>query len=276
MSRAAIRDLPSAVDRAAEIAERLAGVTPAVFLDYDGTLTPIVEHAADATLPASTREAIRALAAVVPVAIVSGRDLADVRAMVGIDGIAYAGSHGFDIVEPDGARHERAPEALPALDRAQTALEDVLGAIPGVSVERKRFAVAVHFRQADPARVQAIEEAVDQAVTAAEGQLRKTGGKKIFEVRPAVAWDKGKALRWLLDALGLDRPDVVPLYVGDDVTDEDAFDAIAADGIGVVVCGEDDARTTAAHYRLDTPDQVRDLLDGLVPDGGSVSGPDPC
>lgn len=260
----AIRDLPSAVDRAGEIAGRLAGVTPAVFLDYDGTLTPIVEHARDATLPEATRQAIAALAAVVPVAIVSGRDLADVRAMVGIDGIAYAGSHGFDIVEPDGARHERAPEALPALDRAHAALEEEVGTVPGASVERKRFAVAVHFRQADPAAVGDIEQAVDRAVTAADGQLRKTGGKKIFELRPAVEWDKGRALRWLLDALGLDRPGVVPLYVGDDVTDEDAFAAIAADGIGVVVRGEDDGRATAAHYRLETTDQVRDLLTDLA------------
>lgn len=255
-----IRDLPSAVHRADELAHRLAAKTPAVFLDYDGTLTPIVEDPAAATLPAPTRDAIRALARVAPVAIISGRDLADVRAMVGIDGIAYAGSHGFDILEPSGGRHQHAAEALPALDRAEAQLAEAVATVPGATVERKRFAVAVHFRGVEAAHVGTIEQAVDEALAADPGQLRKTGGKKIFELRPAVAWDKGKALLWLLDTLGLDRRDVVPVYVGDDVTDEDAFAAIADHGVGIVVRGEDDERATAAQYCLDSPDDVRDLL----------------
>lgn len=260
----AIQDLPSAVDRAEEIARRLSGRTPVVFLDYDGTLTPIVDDPRAATLPEPTREAIRALAAVVTVAIVSGRDLADVRAMVGVDGLAYAGSHGFDIVQPDGTGHEHAPETLPALDEAQAELEQAVADVPGALVERKRFAIAVHFRRVDRARVGELEQAVDRVVDAAGGALRKTGGKEIFEVRPAVPWDKGRALTWILTTLGLDRPDVLPLYVGDDVTDEDAFRAIADEGIGIVVSGEDDARSTAAHYRLDSPDAVRELLAELA------------
>lgn len=260
----AIEDLPSAVGESGELDRRLAGRTAAVFLDYDGTLTPIVDDPAAATLPEATRHAIRDLAAVTPVAIVSGRDLADVRAMVGVEGIAYAGSHGFDIVDPGGRRHERAPEALPALDRAEADLAAAIRDVPGATVERKRFAVAVHFRRVDPALVPGIEEHADAVVAASGGQLRKTGGKMIVELRPAVAWDKGRALRWLLSTLGLDRPDVVALYVGDDVTDEDAFRAIATDGIGIVVRGEDDTRLTEAHVRLDAPEAVRDLLGRLA------------
>jgi len=235
-----------------------------VFLDYDGTLTPIVEDPRNATLPEDTRAAVRDLAAAVPVAIVSGRDLADVRSMVAVDGIGYAGSHGFDIVRPDGGRHELAPESLPALDRAQADLEGTLAGVPGATVERKRFAVAVHFRRARPEDLGAIERAVDRAAASASGALRKTGGKKIFELRPAVDWDKGRALLWLLASLGLDRADVVPVYVGDDVTDEDAFAALAGRGIGIVVRGEDDERATAARYALASPAQVCALLRALA------------
>jgi trehalose-phosphatase len=260
-----IRDLPSAVERAPDLNADLAGRTPAVFLDYDGTLTPIVPDPRHATLPEPTRAALRRLADRVPVAIVSGRDLDDVRAMVGIEGIAYAGSHGFDIVDPDGERHERAPDALPVLDDAELRLAPVVEGIPGAALERKRFALAVHFRRIeDPDRVNDLEAAVDQAVADSDGRLRKTGGKKIFELRPAVDWDKGKALLWLLGVLGLDRDDVVPLYVGDDLTDEDAFAAIGERGLGVVVRGEADGRATAADYSLDHPDEVRDLLDRLA------------
>jgi trehalose-phosphatase len=101
-------------------------------------------------------------------------------------------------------------------------------------------------------------------VASAHPELRKTGGKKIFELRPGIPWDKGKALLFLLDVLGLDREDVLPIYVGDDETDEDAFDAIRERGLGVVVRGEDDDRPTAAHLALEDPAQARAFLEELA------------
>jgi alpha,alpha-trehalase len=135
--------------------------------------------------------------------------------------------------------------------------------VPGAHLERKRFALAAHFRQTPQDRVGELEEAVRRVAGNHPG-LRVTGGKKIFELRPALAWDKGKALLFLLESLGLDRPDVVPLYIGDDETDEDAFGAIRDRGMGLVVRGEDDERTTAAHYVLDDADEVRTFLETLA------------
>ena len=114
-----------------EIRTLLSGRRVAVFLDYDGTLTPIVERPEDALLPAETRAAIERLAALAPVAIVSGRDLADVRRLIGIEGITYAGSHGFDVVLPDGSAHQRGTEFLPALDAAERDLRARLASVPG-------------------------------------------------------------------------------------------------------------------------------------------------
>jgi trehalose 6-phosphate phosphatase len=257
-----VADLPSALPERDSIARKLKDRPAAVFLDYDGTLTPIVEDPARATLPEATRRAIRRLALRCTVALISGRDLDDVRSMVGLDGLAYAGSHGFDVLAPDGSRHQHGGDFLEALDVAERELRPAIEAVPGALLERKRFAIAVHFRQADPLRVPELEEAVDRVAAAVSG-LRKTGGKMIFELRPDLNWDKGRAVLSLLDLLGLPE-DVVPIYVGDDETDEDAFRAIQPGGIGVIVRGEGDDRVTAASYSLSSPEEVRELLELLA------------
>jgi len=257
------RDLPDALARYAELAARFADRRPAVFLDYDGTLTPIVARPDLAILSDEMRARIRDLAALCPVAIVSGRDRADVARLVGLDSLIYAGSHGFDISGPDGLRkeHERAAAFLPALDRAERQLQLAVGDVAGALVERKRFAIAVHYRLVAAESVDRVEEAVDAALKA-NPELRKTYGKKVFELRPRIDWDKGRAVLWLLAALGLDRPDVLPLYLGDDDTDEDAFVALAGRGIGILVA--DRPQETAAEYRLKDPDAVGRFLHALT------------
>lgn len=255
-------DLPSALDQPL-LRGALGRRRPAVFCDYDGTLTPIVARPELATIPAGVRRALARLAAHTVVAIVSGRDLIDVRRAVDLDGLWYAGSHGFDVLAPDGSRFE-APEAvaaLPALDAAAADLAARLAGIPGAWVERKRFAVAVHFRQVDEARVPDVEQVVD-AVHAGCGGLRKTGGKRIWELRPDIGWDKGRAVWWLFGRAGLREPDAVPVYLGDDVTDEDAFAALEGRGLGIVVTDED--RPTRASFALRDPDEVRSFLEGLA------------
>ncbi|MDP9023357.1 MAG: trehalose-phosphatase [Actinomycetota bacterium] len=261
--RVAIGELPLAVDRPQDVEAALEGREPAVFLDYDGTLTPIVEEPANATLQEETRAAIRRLARRCFVAVVSGRDLDDVRDMVGLDELHYAGSHGFETLTPHGERHQHGREFLPALDAAEQDLRGRLSGIDGAVVERKGFAVAVHYRQVSDEGVEEVEAAVDAVVTD-QPQLRKTGGKRIFELRPDMDWDKGRALRWLLEELDLDRDDVVPLYVGDDVTDEDAFRELRDGGLALVVRGEDDQRPTAADYALRDPEEVRTFLQQLA------------
>jgi len=261
--RRTIRDLPPALAHRTEIAERTRGRRLAVFLDYDGTLTPIVDDPAKALLPPASREALDRLAASHPVAVISGRDLDDVRAMVGLPGIWYAGSHGFDIAGPNGERHQKAADLLPALDRAEAELSAGVAGIAGARVERKRLAIAVHYRQVEAAQVPEVEAVVDRTA-AAHPELRKTGGKKVFELRPAIPWDKGEALGFLLETLGLDGEDVVPTYIGDDETDEDAFRALGNRGLAFVVRGEDDERPTLAHYSLADTAEVAGLLAALA------------
>lgn len=256
-------DLPSALDRMTEIAQRLRGRTPAVFLDYDGTLTPIVPRPEDARISGQMRQAVRALAARCPVAIVSGRDLQDVRELVGIEEVFYAGSHGFDIAGPAGRKLElqQGTDYLPALESAERALRERLETVDGCQVERKKFAIAVHFRRVAEDRAADVERGVEE-VLAQHRTLRQTGGKMIFELRPDIDWDKGKALRWLLQELDLDREGVVPLYLGDDLTDEDALRELRGTGIGILV--RDEERPTEAAYALEDPAEVGIFLRRLA------------
>jgi len=251
---------PSALERWDEIAARLDGRRPALFLDYDGTLTAIAPRPELATLPEEMREALRRLANRYPVVIVSGRGREDAAALVGLPDLIYAGSHGFDIAGPSPLRLEVGEGIPERIDHAAARLSRDLAGVEGVLIEPKRFTISVHFRLAGERDLPRIERAVDEAVAATPG-LRKAHGKMLFELRPDLDWDKGRALLWLLEALDLDRPEVLPIYIGVDLTDEDAFRAVAGRGIGILVSEE--ARATAAQYRLRDTREVRELLERL-------------
>lgn len=253
-------EIPFALERFDAFAEALRGRRPALFLDYDGTLTPIVARPDLAVLPEPVRAAIRRLASLCPVGIVSGRDLDDVAAMVGLDGLVYAGSHGFDIRGP-GLRTQIGLEYLTELQRVEIDLRARLAGIPGILVERKRFAIAVHTRQVDPARKPDVT-GILKALAGDLDQLRLTGGKEILELRPALAWDKGRAVLALLDSLGLTGTNAVPVYIGDDETDEDAFRALAGRGLGIRV--SERTEPTAAGWSLRDPAEVGAFLNRLA------------
>jgi trehalose-phosphatase len=251
-------ELPLALEHVKEMGDRIRGKTVVVFIDYDGTLTPIAESPEQARLSEEMRQALRDLAGKCTVAIVSGRDLENVRNMVGIDGIVYAGSHGFDISGPGGHMDfQQGVDYLPVLDQAEKALQRLLQEVPGCQIERKRFAIAIHFRRVGDLLVPKIESAVDEVLSLNKG-LRKTGGKKIFELRPDIEWDKGKAITWIQHKLDLARENVLTFYLGDDLTDEDGFRELRDHGIGILV--RDENRPTLARYAVDNPEDVRLFL----------------
>ncbi len=251
--------IPSALDHVQEIAR--SGDRVAVFLDYDGTLTPIVSHPQEAWLSESMRQTLRSLAARVPVAILSGRDLDDVRGRVLVDGIVYAGSHGFDIAGAGGLCRELGAACLPVLDEAETELREALDEIPGAQLERKHFSVAAHYRNVNGNEAFKVALAVD-AVAARHRELRKIDGKKVYELLPDIDWNKGKAVLWLLETLGLDRGKVLPIYIGDDRTDEDAFRALEKRGVAILVGAQ--SQPTAARHGLKDSAEVERFLQALI------------
>ncbi len=259
---------PSALENIGQIIERFQGHPPIVLLDYDGTLTPIAQRPELACLSGASKAVLAKLAAIYPTAIVSGRDLDDVRALVDVDRILFAGSHGFDIALPDGSRFspDGAEDALPKLERAEAELRERLAALPGVLVERKRFGIAVHYRLAAEENLIVIEQTVDSVLATAPG-LRKRGGKKIFELIPDQPWDKGTTIKWLLQNMDGANLNAIPIFIGDDLTDEDAFRVLESQGIGIAVMEQ--ARPTRASFSLRDPEEVYTFLSQLIGDTGS-------
>jgi alpha,alpha-trehalase len=248
-----------------EILAQLGHRTPAVFLDYDGTLTPIVRRPEAAVMSQETRRIVRDLARHVPVAVVSGRDLKDVKRRVDLHHVYYAGSHGFDIEGPPGRgiSHEAGALFLPVLDAAEAELEAVLEGVEGAILERKRFTIAIHYREVPETGVGTVASAVER-VRRSHQNLRKTDGKQVFELQPDMDWHKGKAVRWLLEnAVDPGRGAAIPIYIGDDVTDEDAFRELEDDGIGIFVGDGAASRKTRARYTLTDTGEVRRFLKRL-------------
>jgi len=248
----------------------------AVFLDFDGTLSPIVDRPDEARLTRSGGPALERLSRLCPVAIVSGRDLADVRRKAGVEALWYAGSHGFEVADPDGETHAHpeADQAVADLAEARRQLNERLRDLPGAIVEDKHYALAAHYRMVDADRASEVVDAVAD-VGAHYPTLRMTSGRKVAELRPNIDWDKGKALFWLLDQIAPGDDEILPLYAGDDLTDEDALAAIAERGFGVVVVNyELGDRPTAAHVAAADPEEFctfLDLVSGMLEEGGGSS-----
>lgn len=261
-----IDDLPAIHDHLDEFDARLAGRRPVVFLDFDGTLAAIVDHPDQVALSDGMRETLRALAQRLRIAVVSGRDRRDVETLVGIEGIVYAGNHGFDIAGGGlpGTARSVGQDHVELMESVGERLSAELAHVPGVLIEFKRVSVAVHYRNVAQGDVAAVERAVD-GFRAAHPEFRVMSGKKVHEILPPVDWDKGRAVLWLLEVLELDTPDVLPIYIGDDVTDEDAFEALQGRGIGICVTDPGKERgPTAADFRVRGIAAVERFLAGLA------------
>lgn len=255
--------LPDARDLLPEAVRACRDGHLVLLFDYDGTLTPIVPHPDQALLPPAVRQALSRLRRRVPVAVISGRDLSDVRTRVGLDEIWYAGSHGFEIQGPAGERLDLGSDFTAELERATAALRQVAEAFRGAWVERKRYAVALHWRAVPDPHEDALAARLRELLER-HPQLELRSGKRVFELRPASGWHKGKAAQWLLDRLEV--RDRLVLFFGDDVTDEDAFEELAGEARSIVI-GEGQ-RPTAACWRLPDTAAVGEFLAVLATECG--------
>ena len=255
---------PLAADWDAQRPRLLAGRLM-LALDYDGTLVPIADRPDLATFDDEGRALLRALATRHDVAIVTGRALPDVRALVGVDEVTYAGNHGFEIEGPS-LSYRPAPELPEIVEAAGEDAQARLTGIEGVVLERKGYSLSVHYRLVDEAQVPGVRQAVDAVVAAAPG-MKLHHGKKVFEIRSDRAWHKGAAVGWLVDriddAAGRDRLPRRLLALGDDVTDEDMFREVTGRGGLAVRVGPEPAQSVATH-RLPDPAAAREILATLV------------
>jgi len=234
-----------------------------IFLDFDGTLAPLRPRPGDAVLAPSSRALLEALAGRTgfSVQVVTGRSMADIRRLVPVKNVGFAAEHGFAIRMGNAAwRHPAARNVRLPLRAVSRRLRRNVAGIRGILLEEKGATLSVHYRLMRGWRVSALRKAVDDAVSPYRRRLRVHSGKKVFEIGPDAAWDKGRAALKMLDMLGAGPRPV--LYIGDDRTDEDAFLALRAAATTIKV-GR--SRATRARYFLESPDRVRGLLRRLLP-----------
>ncbi|XVF58955.1 hypothetical protein PTKIN_Ptkin07bG0107900 [Pterospermum kingtungense] len=241
-----------------------------MFLDYDGTLSPIVEDPDRAFMSKKMRKTVRKLAKCFPTAIVSGRCRDKVYKFVKLAELYYAGSHGMDIKGPEkrsksnkdseSVLFQPASEFLPMIDEVYKHLVEATKSTPGAKVENNKFCLSVHFRCVEEKKWSELAQQV-RSVLKEYPKLRLTQGRKVLEIRPTIKWDKGKALEFLLESLGFaDCTDVFPVYIGDDRTDEDAFKILRDRGQGFGILVSKFPKDTSASYSLQEPDEVSSKL----------------
>jgi trehalose-phosphatase len=237
----------------------------AVFLDYDGTLTPLVTDPAVARLSPVTRQVLAALLhhPRYQVAIVSGRTLRDLQAHVADLTLYLAGNHGLEIAGPGLAYcHPEALRLQPQVRALAEVLQPELETVPGAWIEEKGLTLTVHMREVPASYVPLVQRRMVRllrpAIAARVFVLRT--GKAVVEIQPAVKWDKGEAVHWIVDHMRLGRPapDVFPVYIGDDETDEEAFRALGVAGCGIRVGSE--CPYSAAHYYVESVEQTTEFL----------------
>ncbi len=230
-----------------------------LFLDYDGTLTPIVSRPELALCPAELKKLLEKLRDLsgISLGIISGRSIEDVREKVGVSGIVYVGNHGLEIENP-ACRHKKilASARKRELKRITQNLQNSLKKIPGILFEDKGPILSVHYRNVPKEFFAQVLQKVEAELQQWRDRWKMASGKKVLEIRPNVDFHKGKAVKQILKTFPSRQ--LLPIYLGDDQTDEDAFRVLKDHGISVFV-GMDRV-SSEADFFLKSPDEVREFL----------------
>jgi len=236
-----------------------------LFLDFDGTLSPIAKKPTEASLPEKTKKTLIELSKSkkCKLVIISGRALKDIKKKVNVRGIIYAGNHGLQIEGP-GIKLDKGVSAgyKNILKKIRNELAKRITRIKGAFMEDKGLSLSLHYRMVREKEISLIKY-IFREVTgrySSKNFFKVENGKKLLEIRPNVNWDKGKAVLWLLSKRQFIFKDdkMLPIYIGDDVTDEDAFRVLKNKGISVFV-GSPDKKSQAKYY-LKSPEEVTCFL----------------
>jgi len=230
-----------------------------LFLDYDGTLTPIVSRPERALCPVKVKRMLETLRDLpgVHLAVISGRSLEDVRRKVGVAGITYVGNHGLEIEKPGGRPGKRAPSLrTPELREITRNVQKALKDLPGILFEEKGPILSVHYRNVPLEFSMQIPHVVKEELRSRKGRWKTASGKMVLEIRPNVGFDKGKAVKEILQTFP--SRGRLPFYLGDDQTDEDAFRVLKGRGISVFIGSP--RFPSGADFFLRNPADVHEFL----------------
>ncbi len=250
-----------------DIKNTFKGKRIALFLDYDGTLAPIANTPPEAVLPAHNKILLEKLAHLpwIKVVIITGRSLNDIKTIAGIRNIVYVGNHGFEI---DGKgfsfKSLRTPYIKNILDELNHEFNPKQSGIQGVILEDKELTLSVHYRLVETKKIPKIRNIFKRICRPylLSKKIVVSEGKKVLEIRPPMAWDKGYAVLWLWAQEKERTPDLFPIYIGDDATDETAFAALKGKGLTITVGPS--TKKSSAQYYLNGPNEVSIFLQKIL------------
>jgi alpha,alpha-trehalase len=237
-----------------------------LFSDFDGTLVEFRTDPESVRLPDARRMLLESIgkAGNATVAIVSGRRLSDVRARADLTLPAYyAGLHGLEITGPDGVfRHPEIDGTVALIHRLVSALATAVAGLRGVFIEDKELSLVTHYRDASSSDATRAVGIVSNLVRPhiEDGRLRAMQGAGMLEFLPDIPWHKGSAVEWILERVSRRHDNPWPVYIGDDVTDQDAFGAVRGRGLSISAA----PRAAGAEILLDGPHEVEELLRSLT------------
>ncbi|MDD2715045.1 MAG: trehalose-phosphatase [Candidatus Wallbacteria bacterium] len=225
------------------------------FLDYDGTLSPI-ETKPPAMIQPLMKQVLEVIMKDFQVIILSGRSQEDLRNLIGIENLFYAGNYGIELSGPQGFSrvNQAAEKIIPWTSGMLFSLRQKLGNIPDLVIEDRIYDIVLHYGSVAD---EAVRNKIVEVMHAASNHLLLFGSTS-GEILPE-EWDKGKAVTWLMDIFGFSEETNACIFIGDGLADEPAFEAVAGIGYGILVAEND--RPTKAGYRLSSPDEVRCFLD---------------
>lgn len=238
-----------------------------LFLDFDGTLTPLAGHPDDACLMKGVRETLLALKEQYPLAIISGRALSDLKEKISIQGIVYIGNHGMEISAPDfSLLYDIGSDETREMNVVAGLLGKLVAAYDGTVLESKGLTLSIHHRLVGATEIKGFltEVYVLLKPIVLRGLIKITTGKGLVEIRPTADWDKGSALGWVMQRKGFKG--TVPICIGDDETDEDAFRVIKGRGVSVFV----GKRSNSADFCFAHQGEVEPFLAFLADSGRST------
>ncbi len=225
-----------------ELGARLQKAPLFLFMDYDGTLAPIAETPAKAKILPENKKILEELSNLpgVRLAIISGRELEDIKSRIGLKNIIYSANHGLEIDGPKiKFKSPVKPDFRKIIKSIHDSLKNKLAEIEGALIEDKGLSLSLHYRLVKEAEVPKVKALFHELVIIPllKNKIKITRGKKALEIRPQVEWDKGKVVLWLLARQQFAQGDkeVLPVYIGDDVTDEDAFKVLRNKGITIAI-----------------------------------------
>lgn len=246
--------IPSAEQYFLKIKERIIQDDLIIFLDFDGTLAPIVENPPDAKILPCIKDTIEILTSKFQIYIISGRSRLDVKEKVGISNCKFVGAHGFDMSEI----HSQEIVSQDVLNMIQDVFEQFkkeFGSIEGVILENHHFTLTIHYRKVKDISIHEHLFEKVKKIMINYHNLKITFGKMVIEIRPKIDWNKGKAVEKILQ----EQSNKFSIYLGDDITDEDAFKYLkdSNKGIGILI---GDKKETNAFYSLQDPHHVSKFL----------------